>query len=386
MASMAVQSRFTGEEVDAKMDAGVDAKINANVDSDMEQNWKQDGEQNWHAVLDRNPRFDGVLFYAVTSTGIYCRPSCPARRPSPGNVKFFSSAGAAEHAGFRACLRCHPREDRVADGDAAVARDVCDFVERNLDGTLSHKVLAAALGLSDYQLQRTFKRVTGVSIGQYVEARRFSTFKTALRAGQSVAEATYDAGYGSSSRIYESVGQRMGMTPATYRKGGPGIAIGYAIVPSRLGFVLVATTSRGICQLALADNETDLRAALWGEFPRARIAPDAHGLKETVGRVIDYLDGKTPSLNLPLDIRMTSFQRRVYEELKRIPAGSTKSYGDVAIAMRMPKASRAVARACASNPVALAIPCHRVVRADGALGGYRWGIGRKRALLEGEAK
>ena len=361
MASMAVQSPVTGARTDVEI------------------------EQSWHAVLDRNPRFDGVLFYAVTSTGIYCRPSCPSRRPAPRNVKFFSSAGAAEHAGFRACLRCHPRAEMAAAGDAAVARHVCDFVERNLDGTLSHKVLSAALGLSDYQLQRTFKRVTGVSIGQYVEARRFSSFKTALRAGHSVAEATYDAGYGSSSRIYESVGQRMGMTPAIYRKGGPGIAIGYVIVPCRLGFALVAATAKGICQLALADNQTDLLAALRGEFPQATIAPDANGLKETVARVIDYLDGKAASLNLPLDIRMTSFQRRVYEELKRIPAGSTKSYGDVASALGQPQASRAVARACASNPVALAIPCHRVVRGDGELGGYRWGIARKRELLDTEA-
>ena len=376
MASMALQPRSAGTRRDADRDQNREQSRATK---------EQNREQNWHAVLDHNPRLDGVLFYAVTSTGIYCRPSCPSRRPSPRHVKFFSSARAAEDAGFRACRRCDPGAEGAADGDAAVARAVCDFVERNLDGTLSHKVLTAALGFSDYQLQRTFKRATGISVGQYVEARRFSSFKTALRAGQSVAEATYDAGYGSSSRIYESVGQRMGMTPATYRKGGRGIAIGYTIIPCRLGYVLVATTARGICQLALADNETDLLAALRGEFPQATIAPDANGLKETVATVIDYLEGKTPSLNLPLDIRMTSFQRRVYEELRRIPAGSTKSYGDIAGAIGMPKASRAVASACARNPVALAIPCHRVVRGDGALGGYRWGIGRKRALLEGEA-
>ncbi len=340
---------------------------------------------NWHAVLDRNPRFDGILYYAVTSTGIYCRPSCPSRRPSPQNVKFFSSAALAENAGFRACRRCDPRQEKSGRGAAAVARAVCDFVERNLDGTLSHRVLAAGLGLSHHHLQRTFKRETGVSIGQYVEARRFSHFKTALRAGHSIADATYDAGYTSSSRIYESVAQRMGMTPATYRKGGPGVAIGYTIAACSLGKLLVATTSKGICELALADNREELLAALQGEFPRAIITPDKKGLQSTVAAIIAYLDRKTSSLDLPLDIRMTSFQRRVYEELKRIPPGSTKSYSAVAAAIKMPKATRAVARACAGNPVALAIPCHRVVRADGALGGYRWGVGRKRALLNSEA-
>jgi AraC family transcriptional regulator of adaptative response/methylated-DNA-[protein]-cysteine methyltransferase len=342
-------------------------------------------DPNWQAVLKRDPRLDGVLFYAVRSTGIYCRPSCPSRRPRREHVQFFFEPKAAESAGYRPCRRCRPREDRAQSAEIELARRICRFIEENLEGTLTLRVMGHALGESGERLQRTFRRVLGVPLYQYIKARRFAVFKMFLRLGRPVAEATYEAGYSSSSRVYEQVSGRLGMTPAVYRRRGPGVRIRYAVCDSPLGKLLVAATERGICKVEFGESEEKLRAALVGEFARAEIVRDAGQLSRAVESLLRHLDGRQPDLAMPLDIRATAFQLRVYAELKRIPCGQTRTYGEVARAIGMPGGQRAVARACATNPVPIVVPCHRVVRADGDLGGYRFGTARKKALLEMES-
>ncbi len=342
-------------------------------------------DPNWQAVLKRDPRLDGVLFYAVRSTGVYCRPSCPSRRPRREHVQFFFEPRAAEGAGFRACRRCRPNQDRSQSAEIDLARRICQFIEENLDGTLTVRVMESALGASADRLQRTFRRVLGVPLHQYIKARRFTVFKMYLRLGRPVAEATYEAGYSSSSRVYEKVAGRLGMTPALYRRRAPGVQIRYTVCDSPLGKLLVATTEKGICKVEFGESPAKLQAALQGEFARARVARDDGELAPAVKAILRHLEGKEPDLALPLDIRATAFQLRVYEELKRIPYGRTRTYREIAERLHMPRAQRAVARACATNPVPLLIPCHRVVRSDGELGGYRYGIERKQALLHKEA-
>jgi AraC family transcriptional regulator, regulatory protein of adaptative response / methylated-DNA-[protein]-cysteine methyltransferase len=337
----------------------------------------------WRIVLARDRRFDGAFVYAVRSTGIYCRPSCPSRRPRRTVVQFYPIPEAAEAAGYRACRRCRPTQSPATDPALGVVRELCRAIEANPDGPADVATLARRAGLSPHQLLRAFRRVLGVSPKAYREARQVARLKTALKTHRHVSPAIYDAGYSSSSRVYERAAGALGMTPATYHRGGRGATIRYALAPSPLGVLLVAGTHRGICRIGLGDAaalERDLRA----EFPAATIHRDRGALTGWVQRILRHLEGRAPHLDLPLDIRATAFQQRVWAELRKIPYGRTRTYQAVARAVGRPRAARAVARACATNPVCLAIPCHRVVRADGALGGYRWGTGRKRELLDRE--
>ena len=328
----------------------------------------------WDIVLARDRRYDGAFVYAVRSTGIYCRPSCASRRPRRTQVAFFPIPEAAEREGFRACLRCRPAAAPAADPAVALVRDVCRAIESG----------STTLGRPAHQVTRAFKRVLGITPRQYRDARRVARFKHELKRRPHVSPALYEAGYGSSSRVYERAGAQLGMTPASYARGGRGMDIAYVVAPCALGRLLVAATPRGVCRISLGDDAAALEADLAAEFPAARIHKDRAGLDRWVAAILAYLDGSAPRLDLPLDIRATAFQRRVWQELQRIPYGQTRSYTDVARRVGQPRATRAVARACATNPVALVIPCHRVVREDGDLGGYRWGGERKRALLERE--
>lgn len=333
-----------------------------------------DADQRWRAVLARDRRFDGAFVYAVRSTGIYCRPSCASRRPRREQVAFFPIPEAAEREGYRACLRCRPAEAQSADPAVALVRDACRAIE-------SGGVRAA----HPQQLARAFKRVLGITPKQYADARRVARFKQALKRRKHVSPALYEAGYSSSSRVYERAHEQLGMTPATYARGGAGVGIAYVTVPTSLGRLLVAATERGVCRVMLGDKAEALEADLLSEFPMARVVQDKSGkLAGWVGAMLAYLDGREPHLDLPLDIRATAFQRRVWQELQKIPFGKTRSYAEVARRIGQPKATRAVARACATNPVALIIPCHRVIREDGSLGGYRWGLERQNALLARE--
>jgi AraC family transcriptional regulator of adaptative response/methylated-DNA-[protein]-cysteine methyltransferase len=332
----------------------------------------------WRAVEARDARWDGRFVFAVESTGIYCRPSCPARRPRRGGVRYFAEADAAERAGFRACRRCHPREDA---GLALVER-ACRRIEAARPGM---GALAAELGVTTGRLVRLFRKHLGITPRQYAEARRIGAFREEVRGGRSVTDALYEAGYGSGSRLYERAAAELGMTPAAYRRGGPGVRISYSVVECALGRLLVAATGRGICAVSLGSAEAGLEAALYLEFPGAEIARDDEGLREWTDALAKQIEGREPAAGLPLDVRATGFQRRVWEELRKIPWGQRRTYGEIARAVGRPAAARAVARACATNPAALAIPCHRVTPAAGGVGGYRWGAERKARLLETEA-
>jgi len=344
-----------------------------------------DEERNWQAVLARDARLDGRLFFAVRTTGIYCRPSCPARRPRRQNVVFFPRPEAAEGAGFRPCRRCRPRGTSPAQEQAAWVEEACRRLAASDEGRLRLADLGAELGVSPHHLQRTFKQLMGVSPRQYADAVRHGSFRAQLRKGGDVTTAVYDAGYGSSSRAYEGAAARLGMTPGAYRKGGPGMAIAYTVVASPLGRLLVAATGRGISAVSLGDADGPLESALRSEYPEARIERDDRSLRPWVAGVLERIAGQEPAAALPVDVKATAFQRRVWEELQAIPRGQTRSYGEIARRIGRPTAARAVARACATNPVALVIPCHRVVTGTGKLGGYRWGAERKRRLLEREA-
>jgi AraC family transcriptional regulator of adaptative response/methylated-DNA-[protein]-cysteine methyltransferase len=343
-----------------------------------------DATRRWHIVLARDRRYDGAFVYAVRSTGIYCRPSCPSRRPRRALVEFYPIPEAAEAAGFRACRRCRPRLVPGADPAVAIVRELCRLIDASLDDPADLHRLGQAVGRSPYQVLRAFRRVLGVSPREFRDARRVARLKTSLKERRHVSPAVYEAGYGSSSRVYERAAATLGMTPATYGRGGRGAVIRYAIAPSPLGQLLVAATERGICRLGLADDAAGLERDLRTEFPAAEIARDDGRLASWIRAILRHLEGREPSLDLPLDIRATAFQQRVWTELRKIPYGGTRSYQSVARAIGRPRAARAVARACATNPVPLAIPCHRVVRGDGALGGYRWGVERKQRLLDTE--
>lgn len=338
----------------------------------------------WRAVLARDTDSDGTFVYAVRSTRIYCRPSCPARRPRREQVTFFLAPEAAERAGFRPCRRCRPREASAQDAQQERVLRACRFIESNFEARLTLAALSAELGVSPHHLQRSFKRVIGITPRQYADACRLRVLKRRLRGEEDVTTALYAAGYGSSSRLYERAPAQLGMTPATYRRGGHGMRIGYTSVACRLGRLLVAATERGICAVSLGESDATLEAALAREYPNAEIHRDRTGVSRWVGALLALLHGRQPHLNLPVDIQATAFQRRVWEVLRAIPYGATRTYGEIARAVGRPKASRGVARACATNPVAILVPCHRVVRADGGLGGYRWGLARKRALLDQE--
>jgi AraC family transcriptional regulator of adaptative response/methylated-DNA-[protein]-cysteine methyltransferase len=350
-----------------------------------------DPETAWNAVVERDGRFDGRFVYAVESTGVYCRPTCPSRRPRRSNVRFFAVPGEAERAGFRACRRCRPGE---TSRQAEAVQRACGYLESHLDEAPTLDDLAREVGMSPWHLHRTFKAALGLSPKQYAARLRAGRFKDELRGGESVAGATYGAGYGSSSRLYEKAGENLGMTPGAYRRGGRGMHIRYTLADSPFGRLLVGATDRGICAVSLGDGDrTDedgpLEAALRREYPNAGIERDDEALRPWLDAVLPALDGpleSTGARELPLDLQATAFQWRVWRALQEIPRGETRSYGEVAAALGQPTAARAVAQACASNRVALVVPCHRVVRGDGDPGGYRWGAERKRRILAREAE
>jgi len=341
------------------------------------------GDPRWNAVVARDAARDGEFVFAVSSTGVYCRPSCAARRPRRENVQFFLKPEAAEQAGYRACLRCRPKSfSGNAESDAAKA--ICRFIEQHLDEPLTLDRLGKEFHQSPFHLQRRFKAVLGITPREYADSCRLRMLKRNLQAGDSVTRAMYDAGYGSSSRLYEKTAAQLGMTPDKYRRGAIAAAIRYTCADSPLGRMLVAATERGICAIQFARSDRELMEGLKREFPFAARKADEGGLRSWVSALLRHMRGKNQDASLPLDIRATAFQRLVWAYLQSIPFGATKSYSQVAKGIGRPSATRAVARACATNPVAVAIPCHRVVREDGSMGGYRWGIERKQALLEME--
>ena len=351
----------------------------------LNMNLRQSDEQLWQAVMSKDARFDGQFVFAVSSTGVYCRPSCPSRRAHRERVKFFDLPEAAEQAGFRACLRCQPRRARVLDPQVELVQRVCRVLNESDSESIKLAELATQTGVSVFHLQRTFKRVMGISPRQYLAARKFGNFKSLVRKGDSVTTALYESGFNSSSRLYEHAAEELGMTPATYSRGGRGVNINYTIVASSMGRLLVAMTERGVCAVRMGSSDSELERDLREEFPEAEIKRADSVLREPVQKILNHLDRNEPRLDLPLDIRSTAFQRQVWEKLREIPYGQTVSYGDIAKALGKPGAVRAVGRACATNPVALVIPCHRVVREDKNLGGYRWGLDRKKKLLERES-
>jgi len=337
--------------------------------------------QYWQATLARDSRADGKFVLAVRSTHIYCRPSCPARRPLRRNVIFFRTQEEAEKQGYRPCLRCRPNE--IAGPIALVQRAAQHLANSSEDG-IQLAGLAAALGTTQGTLRRAVFQVTGLKPRELAEALRVKRFKELLRSGKSITDALYETGYGSSSRVYERSNAQLGMTPATYRKGGKGMKIGYTIAKSPLGKVLVAATERGVSAVYLGDMESKLISELREEYPRAEIVPAADSYQRWVREIVQRIEGKQPRLELPLDLQATAFQRLVWQELQRIPRGRTRTYSEVARALGRPKAVRAVARACATNPVSIVVPCHRVIREDGTMAGYRWGVSRKEQLLAQE--
>jgi len=342
----------------------------------------------WESVLQRDASADDSFLYGVTTTGIYCRPSCPSRRPKRDNVAFFSSVEAAERAGFRACQRCRPNHAKSSNRAVTRARDYIDSHIGDLgDERITLEVLGEESGVSPYHLQRKFKEVMGLTPAQYVRARKSERLKGELKRGETVSRATYGAGYGSSSRVYGDADKRLGMTPATYRRGGAGARIEYVTAKTLLGTLLVAATDRGVCAVTLGDNEKSLEAALEREYPaatRTRVAAPSSAFGAWVAEIVEAVDGDRRRLDIPFDIQASAFQWKVWRELQKIPFGETRSYSEIASAIGSPKAVRAVASACANNQAAVVIPCHRVVRQSGELGGYRWGLERKRRLLEKE--
>ena len=341
-----------------------------------------DADLRWNAVLARDAAADGAFVYAVRSTHIYCRPSCPSRRPRRENVVFFPRAEAAEAAGYRACRRCRPSDG--APNELEVIERLCREMERDAESPADLAELAARIGYAPHRLQRAFKRVTGITPRQYQEACRMRAIRAKLRGGDGITRALFDAGLSSTSRLYERAPRQLGMTPGAYRRGAPGLEVAYAIVESPLGRLLVAATARGICAVSLGADDAMLERALEREFPSARRTRDDGALAPWVQVILKHLRGEEPHMELPLDVQATAFQRRVWQALQEIPYGSTRTYGAIAKAIGKPTAVRAVARACATNPASLVIPCHRVIREDGGLGGYRWGLERKRALLRQE--
>ena len=337
----------------------------------------------WNAVVARDAARDGEFVFAVSSTGVYCRPSCAARRPRRENVQFFVRPEHAEQAGYRACLRCRPKSFR-GNTESDGVKAICRFIEHHLDEPLTLSRLGKEFRQSPFHLQRRFKAVLGITPREYADSCRLRMLKRNLQAGDTVTRAMYDAGYGSSSRLYERTASQLGMTPDKYRRGAIAAAIRYTCADSPLGRILIAATDRGICSIQFARSDDELMEGLKREFPFAARKVDEGGLRSWVSALLRHMRGKDLDSSLPLDIRATAFQRRVWTYLQSIPFGATRSYSQVAKGIGQPSATRAVARACATNPVAVAIPCHRVVRGDGSVGGYRWGVARKKALLEME--
>ncbi len=342
-------------------------------------------ESCWEAVRTRDSKYDGKFVFAVSSTGIYCRPSCPARRPQRANVTYFARPEKAENAGFRACLRCRPRL-LTGSPQADTVKAICRYIEQHMDEAITLERLSKTFGQSPFHLQRRFKAALGITPREYADSCRVRLLKRKLQSGDSVTHAMYDAGYGSSSRLYEKTASQLGMTPDKYRRGAIAAGIRYACAESPLGRMLIAATDKGVCSIQFGATDGELIEGLRREFPFAVRKADDGELQKWVDALIAKIRGKELNAALPLDIRATAFQRRVWTYLQSIPFGATRSYAEVAKGIGQPTASRAVARACATNPVAVAIPCHRVVGKNGDTSGYRWGVERKKALLDIENK
>jgi AraC family transcriptional regulator of adaptative response/methylated-DNA-[protein]-cysteine methyltransferase len=363
------------------------AILNLTEETEMARSHQSHDEKNqslyWQAVLARDASQDGNFVFAVSSTGVYCRPSCAARRPRRENVAFFRKPDQAEKAGYRACLRCRPKA--AGNGTTETVKAMCRFIEQHLDEPLTLARLGAEFHQSPFHLQQTCKSVLGITPRAYADSCRMNQLKDNLRAGHSVTRSMYDAGYSSSSRLYERTASQLGMTPDKYRRGAIAAPIRYTVAASPLGRMLIAATDKGICAIQFANSDEELEQGLRHEFPFANRRRDDHAMQAWKKDLLRQLRGQRLNTALPLDIQATAFQRRVWTQLQAIPFGATRSYAEVAKAIGQPTATRAVARACATNPVAVAIPCHRVVRKTGDMGGYRWGVERKKALLELES-
>ncbi len=347
-----------------------------------------DREACWKAVVERDASQDGRFTYGVTTTGIYCRPSCPSRRPLRKNVQFYKTIPEAEEDGLRACLRCGPAAtDTITKVNV---EHLCQSIQEACERaeSISLAKLGKQAGVSPFYLQRLFKAIVGVSPKEYAESCRINAFKTELREGGSVTQAIYEAGFGSSSRVYERVDSKLGMTPAEYRVGGDGLQISYVSAETPLGAMTIGATDRGLCFLQFADSPEELLSRLRAEYSAADLRETAKPYPEMLEQAMKalqrFLRQEQMRLDLPIDIRATAFQLRVWKYLQSIPYGEVQSYSEIAVNLQQPRAARAVARACASNRIAIAIPCHRVIRGDGGMGGYKWGLERKRILLDGE--
>ncbi len=342
----------------------------------------------WQAITKRDHAQDGRFYFGVITTGVYCNPACPARRPKRENVRFYETPADAERDGLRACLRCRPGTQPGDDTRAKRIQDVVAYIERHSQEKLSLDSLSRVAGLSPFHFQRKFKASLGVSPRQYVDACRLRAFKSELRTGEGLLASVWGAGFGSTSRVYERAGSKLGLTPSQYRRGAEAVEISYLIISTALGLLMIAATDHGLCFVQFGESEIELQEALRNEYPKASLQRAQESqpgqLQIWADTIRDYLSGKQPDLDLPPDIRATAFQTRVWNFLRSIPLGEVRSYADVAAGMGQPKAVRAVASACGRNPVALLIPCHRVIRGTGDLGGYRWGLERKRALLNME--
>jgi AraC family transcriptional regulator, regulatory protein of adaptative response / methylated-DNA-[protein]-cysteine methyltransferase len=338
----------------------------------------------WASVVAKDKDADGSFFYSVRTTGVFCRPSCGGRLARPENVCFYATTEEAEQAGFRACKRCKPTGLSLTEANAAKIAKACRRIE-NAEEPLSLEELAGIAGISPFHFHRTFKAVTGLTPVEYADAARAKRVRETLNKDHTITDAIYDAGYNSSSRFYSSSDRMLGMTPKSFRNGGKDTVIHFAVGECSLGSILVAKSDRGVCAVLLGDDPDSLARDLQDKFPRAELIGGETGYEELVAKVVGLIENPGTGLDLPLDIQGTVFQRRVWNALQQIPVGSTVSYADIAKKIGMPKAVRAVAQACASNSIAVAIPCHRVVKSDGALSGYRWGVERKQTLLNREA-
>ena len=339
----------------------------------------------WHAVKTKNSEFDGIFYFGVQTTGIFCRPSCSSKTANRQNVSFFATPVDAEKAGFRACLRCKPKNEYFPGAGATLIQKAFEILRSDQTEIPTIDELSRRSNVSPGHLQKTFKAILGLSPKEVIDMMRIENFKKNVRETD-VTTSLYESGFGSSRSLYEKAGERLGMTPATYKKGGKDMSINYTIVDSRLGKLMVAATEKGICAVSFGDDETELKNELEKEFFAAKVENNNAVLKDAVTAILKSLDGEKTILNLPLDLRASAFQMRVWSELRKIPYGETRSYGEIAEKLGNPKSVRAVARACATNPVALVTPCHRVIASDGKLSGYRWGIERKEQLLDNERK
>ena len=339
----------------------------------------------WKALAARDRAADGTFIYGVTSTGVYCRPSCPSRRPRADRVRFFDTPHEAREAGFRACKRCRPDTVGLAQPGVDAVRRVSAYLATHADESVTLAHLARVASMSPHHLQRRFKALVGLSPREYQAAVRADRLRASLRSGRDVTSAIYEAGYGSPSRVYESAPTGKGMTPSAYRRHGAGMRIGYSIVPSPIGRVLVAATEHGVCAVKIGDTDASLVRDLRQEYSAAEVSANTAPRSEWVKAIADHLRGDRSPLDLPIDVAATAFQWKVWRALQQIPSGETRAYAEVARRIGKPRAIRAVANACANNPVALVVPCHRVVPSSGGAGGYRWGIERKKKLLATEA-